>query len=138
MPARSPRTSAPLAIPERAIQSAIIQYLRIHGWYAERRNAGAWRDKRGHVVRMAPAGTPDLWAIKDGASLFVEVKRPGEQPTERQEGMMATLERYGARCIVATGVEDLERQLGFPQPPQSTQSPRHNRQVLADLLYPAR
>lgn len=103
-----PRTPA---ITERAVQSAIMQYLRLRGYYVLRLNAGALLDAQGRSVRMHPAGTPDLLAIKDGRAVFVEVKRPGKMPTERQRLMMAELRTYGARCICATSVEELEREL---------------------------
>lgn len=113
-PSATGRAGPPPAIPERAIQAALIQYLRLHGWYVFRLNAGALPNERGRSVRMLPAGTPDVLAIRDGRSLFVECKRPGQRPTERQRAMMATLEAHGARCVVATGVLDLERQLTLP------------------------
>ncbi|MDQ2831836.1 MAG: VRR-NUC domain-containing protein [Chloroflexota bacterium] len=107
MAARSPRTTRPPAIPERAIQAAIIEYLRWRGFYVQRLNSGAARVESGHLIRMAAAGTPDVLAIKDGRALFVEVKRPGNKPTALQQAMMETLRGYGARCLVATSVEDL-------------------------------
>ncbi len=114
-PSATGRAGGPIVIPERAIQSAVMQYLRLQGWYVFRLNAGALPNERGRSVRMLPAGTPDLLAIRDGQCLFVECKRPGQRPTDRQRAMMATLEAFGARCVVATGVEDLERQLARAQ-----------------------
>ncbi len=98
----------PPAIPERAIQAACIEYLRYRGYYVQRLNSGGIRDARHNLVTLAAAGTPDVLAIKDGWALFVEVKRPGNKPTARQEAMMETLRSYGARCLVATSVEDLQ------------------------------
>lgn len=43
--------------------------------------------------------------------LFVEVKQEGEKITPVQEAKIKELTGYGARCIVATSVEDLEKQL---------------------------
>jgi hypothetical protein len=40
--------------------------------------------------------------------LFVEVKRPENRPTEAQLRKMAELRAHGARCIVATCVEDVQ------------------------------
>jgi hypothetical protein len=96
------------AIPERAIQTSIIAYLRLKQYHVLRLNSGALPNAQGRPVHMLPAGTPDVLAIKDGRALFVEVKRPGKRPTARQEAMMETLRGYGARCLVATSVEDLQ------------------------------
>jgi len=98
----------PPAIPERAIQASIIEYLRWRGYYVQRLNSGGMRDARHNLVTLSAAGTPDVLAIKDGRALFVEVKRPGKRPTARQEAMMETLRSYGAHCLVATSVEDLQ------------------------------
>jgi len=43
--------------------------------------------------------------------LFVEVKQEGGKITPVQEAKIKELTEYGARCIVATSIEDLERQL---------------------------
>jgi len=98
-------------VAERTIQAAIIAYLRANQFYVLRLNAGALPNAQGRSVRMLPAGTPDLLAIKAGRATFVEVKRPGKMPTERQRLMMAELRSYGARCICATSIEELEREL---------------------------
>lgn len=50
-----------------------------------------------------------MWAVKDGRLLCVEVKRPGNKPTDTQRMVMAELEAHGARCLVATSVEDVRR-----------------------------
>jgi len=112
-PSGLPPSRAPAApsIPERAVQSAIMQYLRLHGYYVLRLNSGALPDAQGRSVRMHPAGTPDLLAIKDGRAVFVEVKRPGKMPTARQLLTMAELRTYGARCICAVSIESLEWEL---------------------------
>jgi len=98
----------PPAVPERAIQASIIAYLRCRNFYVQRLNSGGLRDEGGRLVRMAAAGTPDVLAIKDGQALFVEVKRPGKTPTARQVAMMDTLRGYGARCLIATSIADLQ------------------------------
>jgi len=104
-------SAAPSSTPERAIQASIMTYLRLRGYYVLRLNAGALPNAQGRSVRMLPAGTPDLLAIKAGRATFVEVKRPGKMPTERQRLMMETLRLYGARCICATSIDELEREL---------------------------
>lgn len=79
-------------------------------------------DYRGkqRMIWMGEKGTPDLMAFRKPyvfdkkyrlvQLLFIEVKRPGKKPTFNQEQMMKLLEEKGARCIVATGIEDLEKE----------------------------
>ncbi len=81
-------------------------------------------DTERHVMLGDP-GTPDIMAFKSRKSnlftdvlihpswkevelLFIEVKRPGNKPTQIQKAKMKQLEEYGALCIVATSLEDLE------------------------------
>ncbi len=40
--------------------------------------------------------------------LFIEVKKPGKVATDLQKVKMEELEGYGAKCVVATCIEDLE------------------------------
>lgn len=101
---------------EHQIQDSIIQYLRYKGYYVQRLNSGAIRTAAGGLVRMSAVGTPDIMAFRlekewigPGVNLvFIEVKRPGKKATDLQKMRMRELEEYGARCIVATGIEDLK------------------------------
>jgi hypothetical protein len=47
-------------------------------------------------------GIPDLLAIKDGKSLFIEVKQPGNNPTELQLFMHDKLRSFGCEVKVWT------------------------------------
>ena len=107
---------------EKAIQESIMQYLRLKGYYCQRMNSGMINTMRANGshgrVRLSPPGTPDIMAFKAKKIelgfatvtdlLFIEVKKPGKKPTSLQEFKMRELEEYGARCVVAHGVEELE------------------------------
>jgi hypothetical protein len=111
---------------EHQIQTQIINFLQHKGYYVQRMNSGALRDRRNHLIRLNRAGTPDVMAFKRldprvvGQAgrlratepkldlLFVEVKRPGNPPTETQIRVMKELEEHGARCLVAHSVEEVE------------------------------
>ncbi len=103
---------------EHQIQTTLIHYLRIKGFYVLRLNSGKFSVGEGRQRRFIngqEAGTPDLLALRqEGPSeevskqiLFIEVKRPGKKPTLLQKAKMKELESYGATCIVATCIEDL-------------------------------
>lgn len=93
---------------ESAIQAHIIQYMTMRGHYVMRLNSGLVKSERGGMMRLAPAGTPDLLCIKDGKCLFIEVKAGKNKPTDLQLQMMAILESYGAKCLVSYGIDDLQ------------------------------
>ena len=108
---------------EHQIQTAIIQYLRHKGFYVQRMNSGKYAMGEGRSRRFihgVDAGTPDIMAFKEtwiGPKeaqmkavdlLFIEVKRPGNKPTALQKAKMEELEEHGAKCYVATSVEDIQ------------------------------
>ena len=108
---------------EADIQHEIITYLESKGYYVQRLNAGGYKLGNG-FVHGVKGGTPDLMAFKcqvdfcnapigdcDIDLVFVEVKRPGGIVSELQIQKIKELENYGARCIVAHSVAELEEKL---------------------------
>ena len=96
---------------EHSIQNTIISYLWMRGYYVQRLNSGKIPMQSLHgqrLIQLMPPGTPDIMAFKKNELLFIEVKRPGKKPTYLQEEKMKELETYGARCFVATSLEDVE------------------------------
>ena len=117
-------------LTEKQIQDQIIQYLRMKHFYVQRLNAGQFEMGEGksrRFIKGVATGTPDLMAFKTRSIevhfervyfidlVFVEVKRPGlgkkSEPTPLQEMKMEELTGYGARCIVAHSIEEMEVQL---------------------------
>ena len=96
-----------IKISEHDLQNIIKQWLELHGWFCLRLNSGAIITKTGKMVRLAPPGTPDLYALKKGKSVFIEVKIKGNKLTFYQEQMLDELERHGAQTIIAYNLEDV-------------------------------
>lgn len=102
-----------LAIDERDIQRAIVDFLRAQGHLVI--------ENRSHVSdailarvsgNRAAKGTFDLIvALLDGLTLWIEVKRPGVCLTEEQEQFSLELDRVGHWWMVARSVEDVEHHL---------------------------
>ena len=122
-----------IKVSEHQLQTEIMNYLKYKGWYVMRLNSGAIqatnRYGNKHMMRLAPAGTPDLMAFKKalfgvnvedvepipyvGPSLyFIEVKVEGNKPTLLQTVKMQELEEYGAKCLVIHSLEELQ-EAGF-------------------------
>ncbi len=56
-----------------------------------------------------PEGFPDLFGVgKDARSVFIEVKRPGRKPTEKQRNFLLRMAKRGAYAGVAYSPEDAE------------------------------
>ena len=52
-------------------------------------------------------GIPDLMCLKNGKTIFVEVKQPGREPTELQKYRHAELIKQGFAVHVMTSEKDL-------------------------------
>jgi Holliday junction resolvase len=92
---------------EAEIQKQIIEYLETSGCLVFRMNAGRGRNNQ----RLAPAGTPDLLAVSRKGQVWIEVKRPGEEPTTEQIAMHYLLMARNQKVIVATTIEEVQREI---------------------------
>lgn len=102
---------------EHQIQTSIINYLKMKGYYVQRMNSGKYSVGEGRFKRFiqgADAGTPDIMSFKhsaydDGISnlIFWEVKRPGKKATPIQTAKMQELEEHGALCFVVHSVDEV-------------------------------
>lgn len=99
----------PSEVTEHAIQQSIIEWLQYKNWFVWRHNSGMVQTIHNTMVRMGVAGMPDVFALKDGLLIGVEVKRPGKKATELQEQMLKELENHGGRTIIAHSVEEVEQ-----------------------------
>ncbi len=101
--------------PEKDIQASIVAYLRFRNFYVMRLNAGALPNAQGRLVRMLPAGTPDVCfgLTVDGLTYlaFVEVKRVGGRQSERQKLCQQDLDARGIPYVLATSIDDVEREI---------------------------
>ncbi|HEX8089343.1 MAG TPA: VRR-NUC domain-containing protein [Blastocatellia bacterium] len=100
----APRRSAPL---EAVVLRSIKAYLRARNIYHIRINSGAIQTKQDHRVQLAPEGTPDLFVLYKGVSLFVEAKREGEKPTPQQLAQHEFIRESGGRVVVATSIDEV-------------------------------
>lgn len=86
--------------PETKLSKSIRTLLELHGYQVHRLQSGVIKARRGYV-HLEPKGTPDLLVIAKGAAVYLEVKRPGETPTEDQIAKHAELrDRTGCAVYV--------------------------------------
>lgn len=77
-----------------------------------RNNTGALEDKRGRLVRYGLCkGSADLIGIlaPTGRLVALEVKRPGERPTEEQERFLALVRSMGGFGAVVRDAYEANR-----------------------------
>ena len=84
--------------PESLILSAVRSFLQLGGWYVVRHQQGLGSHK----------GFPDLTAIKDGRTVYVEVKTETGKQSDAQIAFQREVETRGAEYIVARSTSDVE------------------------------
>lgn len=75
---------------ESKVQSRIIKRYEAQGWFVVK------------LVLTSKPGIPDLLCLKDGKTVFIEVKRPGEKTRPLQDYRIAELRRMGFDVKVLT------------------------------------
>jgi hypothetical protein len=90
-----------MAAKESEIQAAIKEYLQWTGWFCVKihQSLGSYR------------GIADLYALKDGKSIWIEVKTPKGRLSKYQEQFRDDVLAHGGTYIVARSVDDVERVL---------------------------
>ena len=86
-------------ILESTIQTKIIKWLKSEGYFVTK------------LMGTSTNGIPDVLAIKDGRTLFVEVKRPGREADPIQAYRIKELNDYGVLAFVAHSVEEVKIRL---------------------------
>ncbi len=85
-------------VKESDIRKQIQDFLRWSGWTVLYHLQGLGCYK----------GMSDLQALKDGRSVFVEVKRPGGRQSEYQKKFQEAVEAAGFEYVLAKSVDDVE------------------------------
>lgn len=81
---------------ESQIQSRIKTQLEKNGWLVIK------------LIQTTLNGIPDLMALKNGRTVFIEVKRPNNKPTPLQSYRHQQLLKQGFQTLVATSIKDIE------------------------------
>lgn len=84
--------------PETPIRKGIRDYLMVHGWKVARILQSMGSEK----------GIPDLVAIRDGVTVWLEVKKPGGKLSDYQQAWRDDCLAHGGKWMLAMSVEDVE------------------------------
>lgn len=84
--------------PETVIQNQIRDLLRMDGWFVIRHQQGMGCHK----------GLSDLTAIKDGVTIYIEVKTKTGKQSDWQREFQRDIENHGGTYILARRIEDVE------------------------------
>lgn len=78
---------------ESQIQSKIIKKLEDKGWLVLK------------IIKLSKSGYPDLLCLRNGITMFVEVKRPNGKLSELQKVRIKELREKGFKVKIWTGYE---------------------------------
>lgn len=84
--------------PETYIRRAIKDILEADGWDVTYHQQGP----------LCRRGFPDLTALKDGKTLYIEVKTKTGRQSDYQIAFQRACESHGGTYILARGVEDIQ------------------------------
>lgn len=91
---------------ETEIQNSICEYLNELDIPHTRTNSGMGLLRYGGVMHGAKAGWPDVTGCINGRFLGIEVKKPGERPTEDQYATLRRIQDKGGLAIWADSLDD--------------------------------
>jgi Holliday junction resolvase len=80
---------------ESIIQRQIITWLTNSGWMPIK------------LIQTNLNGIPDLMALKDSRTVFIEVKQPGKKPNDLQQYRIEKLHKAGFEAFCATSLQDV-------------------------------
>ncbi len=86
-----------LKITESDIQATIKEYLQLHGWFVVKihQSLGSYK------------GIADLYALRNGQHVWIEVKKPNGRLSEYQGKFRDDVITHGGKYIIATCIEDV-------------------------------
>ena len=106
------------AVRESVVLRQVEEWLTLRHIWHMRCNNSAGKAQSGQFMRSftcnghAVSGVSDIYAVKDGVSIWIECKRPvGGRLSNGQRNFLDAMNRNGAVGIVVNGIESLEKQL---------------------------
>lgn len=96
---------------ESSIQRDILDWLSFKGFLAWRNHTQGIKMGGKFRVKNPNAGHPDVWAVRHGFLIGVEVKTPTGRVSADQEEWIAKAARYGVSIFVVRSVAELEKEL---------------------------
>lgn len=88
-------------VRESKVEADIRDYAEATGWWVVK------------IEKTSKRGVMDRVLIKDGVTLWAEIKRPGEPPREQQVKRAKDMREHGAICLVWDNLEQAKNDLEY-------------------------
>ncbi len=93
---------------EKDIQSAILQLLRLKGYFVWKQNSAGIMKTDGHYIPSQMPGIADIIGVDPkGRFVGIEVKRPGGKMSDLQRGFQESVKRNHGLAAVVYSVDDM-------------------------------
>ena len=97
-----------MKIKEQTIQKAIKDYLEAIGWVVVKINNVGIKKNDGSYIPTHQVGVSDLiCCTPEGEFVAIEVKRPGNKPTENQKRFLKRVNATGGLGLWATSIDEV-------------------------------
>ena len=93
---------------EQTILRAILDYLKWKRVFCWRNNTGGFVDSKKHFYRFGDKGSPDIFAVRNGAIYRLEVKQAKTKQNLNQRIWQKDFERAGGIYHVVRSIEDAQ------------------------------
>lgn len=98
--------------PERAVQRAILLWLKANGCLVAVTDAGAAYRAGAFGADTVPAGWPDITGLlPDGRFIGVEVKAPGGRQSPVQKHIEQEIRKRSGIYVLAYSIDDVQREI---------------------------
>lgn len=92
------KTALPQKLKESDIQRSIVEYLRFKGWFVVKI----------HQSLGSYPGIADLYALKDGCTVWIEVKTQTGKQSKSQKAFELAVIYHGGIYLVARSLDDIK------------------------------
>jgi hypothetical protein len=99
---------------EAALVKAMLELLRLRGWWAWRNNTGSLPVGAGagrRYFRAGAKGSGDVFAVKRGVFISLEVKQPKGRVRPEQKAWMDAVNEHGGHAFVCRSLAQLDEML---------------------------
>ena len=94
-----------MQISEKTIQTDILAWLNFNGFFAWKNHLGGIHRAGQPTTKNPNRGAPDIFAVKDGFFLGIEVKAPGGRPAEHQILWLEKFRQHGGHPVIASSLD---------------------------------
>ncbi len=96
-----------MKILEKDIQKAILSYLELKRIFHWRNNTGAFKTEGGGFMKFGQRGSPDIFVVKAGQIIGLEVKAPKGTQSDYQLSWQISFQEAGGLYYIVRSLDEV-------------------------------